>query len=252
MAQRKFAARPARPAGTRGRSGPHAAAAATTPVAPTTPVAGAAGETDATRGTDATPGRKAAPGTKAARQARVAELIARQPIRSQGDLAELLAAEGLAVTQATLSRDLEELRAIKARSADGSAAYVIPPAGAAPQTGPVAELGPTRLVRLLGDLLIGVDSSGNLAVLRTPPGAAQLLASAIDRAGLPEVVGTVAGDDTLLVVARAADGGSALAARMLSMAERPFAGADIVHRPELTVHYDPDGHGRPPPTRPSE
>lgn len=219
MAQRKYAARPA---GSRVRPARAAAAAPVTPV------------------------------TKAARQARVADLIARQPVRSQSDLAELLAAEGLAVTQATLSRDLDELRAVKARSVDGSSVYVIPSAGAASRTGPVAELGPARLARLLGDLLIGVDSSGNLAVLRTPPGAAQLLASAIDRSGLADVVGTVAGDDTLFVVARAADGGAALAQRMLTMAERPFAGADVMQRPELTVHYDPDGHGRPPPTRPSE
>jgi transcriptional regulator of arginine metabolism len=158
------------------------------------------------------------PLTKAARQARIAELIARQPVRSQGELAALLAADGVAVTQATLSRDLEELGAVKARSAGGAAVYQLPSAGPSPGAA-VSDLGPARLLRSLAELLVGVDASGNLAVLRTQPGAAQLLAAAIDRAGLPDVVGTVAGDDTLLVVARAPDGGAALAERLRRQAE---------------------------------
>jgi transcriptional regulator of arginine metabolism len=189
----------------------------------------------------------AAPLTKAARQARIADLVARQPVRSQSELAELLAADGVAVTQATLSRDLEELGAVKVRSADGVAAYHVPAEGSARSARAVAELGPARLVRMLADLLIGVDASGNLAVLRTPPGAAQLLASAIDRAGLPDVVGTVAGDDTLLLVARAADGGVALAERMRGLAEGRLDSADTVY-PPITIGYNPSGgHGPPAP-----
>jgi transcriptional regulator of arginine metabolism len=188
-----------------------------------------------------------APLTKAARLARIADLVRRQPIRSQSELAELLAADGVAVTQATLSRDLEELRAVKVRAADGLSAYVIPAEGAASPAGPVAELGTARLVRLLADLLVGVDSSGNLAVLRTPPGAAQLLASAIDRSGLPEVVGTVAGDDTLFVVSRTADGGAALAQRMRQLAEGATGPIDIVRRTELAAGYGPSAHHHPPP-----
>jgi transcriptional regulator of arginine metabolism len=166
----------------------------------------------------ARPGRTA-PLTKPARQARVVDLIAAQPVRSQAELADLLAAEGVAVTQATLSRDLEELGAVKRRSQDGGSVYEIP-ADAGGPAGRVADFGSSRLLRLLAELLVGSDHSGNLAVLRTPPGAAQLLASAIDRSGLPEVVGTVAGDDTVLVVAREPDGGAALADAFSALAER--------------------------------
>jgi transcriptional regulator of arginine metabolism len=151
--------------------------------------------------------------TKAARQGRIAALVSRQPVHSQTELAELLAAEGVAVTQGTLSRDLEELGAVKLRAREGgAAAYVIPEDGAPPPLGAAEDLPPpSRLLRLLGELLIAADASGNLAVLRTPPGAAHFLASAIDRSCLPDVVGTIAGDDTVLVVARATDGGAALA-----------------------------------------
>jgi transcriptional regulator of arginine metabolism len=136
-----------------------------------------------------------APGTKAARQERIANLIRASDIRSQTELVELLAESDIHVTQATLSRDLEELRAVKVRGA-----YMIPEDGERALR--PAEQATARLVRLLRELLTGVDHSGNLVVLRTPPGAAQFLASAIDRTGLPDIVGTIAGDDTILVVAR--------------------------------------------------
>ena len=162
------------------------------------------------------------PSSKTARHARITALIRERPVRSQGELGDLLAAEGLATTQATLSRDLEELGAVKVRGTDGSAAtYVIPEDGHAPLR--AAEQAPERLRRLLRELLTGADFSGNLVVLRTPPGAAQFLASALDRSGLPEVVGTIAGDDTILVVARQPEpeGGSVgaeLAAKLLDWA----------------------------------
>ncbi len=146
---------------------------------------------------------KAAPevaATRAGRQARIVALLSAHSVHSQTELAGLLAEEGIEATQATLSRDLEELGAVKLRGADGGAgAYVVPEDGS-----PVRGVsgGTERVTRLLGDLLVSTDSSGNLAVLRTPPGAAHYLASAIDRAALPYVVGTVAGDDTILVVAR--------------------------------------------------
>ncbi|RKR91728.1 ArgR family transcriptional regulator [Micromonospora pisi] len=148
------------------------------------------------------------PLTRTARHARIVELIREQPIRSQTELAELLATDGVQVTQATLSRDLDELGAVKVRGGDGPAVYLIPEDGKRPLRD--AEQAPARLIRLLRELLTGVDSSGNITVLRTPPGAAHYLASALDRAGLPEVVGTIAGDDTILVVARTPDGGAAL------------------------------------------
>jgi transcriptional regulator of arginine metabolism len=147
--------------------------------------------------------------TRAGRQARIVALLSAQPVRSQSELAALLAAEGIEVTQATLSRDLEELGAVKLRGADGgSGAYVVPEDGS-----PVRGVsgGTERVSKLLNDLLVSTDSSGNLAVLRTPPGAAHYLASAIDRAALPYVVGTVAGDDTILVVAREPMTGAELA-----------------------------------------
>ncbi|MGC4761209.1 arginine repressor [Micromonospora trifolii] len=159
-----------------------------------------------------------APLTRAARHARIVELIRERTIRSQTELADLLAADGVGVTQATLSRDLEELGAVKVRGGDGPAVYLIPEDGQRPLRD--AEAAPARLVRLLRELLNGVDSSGNIAVLRTPPGAAQYLASALDRAGLPEIVGTIAGDDTILVVARDAVGGAALGDKLAGWARR--------------------------------
>jgi transcriptional regulator of arginine metabolism len=156
--------------------------------------------------------------TRVARQARIVELVSRMAIRSQTELAKLLAAEGVDVTQATLSRDLDELGAVKLRGADGGApVYVIPEDGS-PVRG--VQGGTSRLARLLGELLVSADGSANLMVLRTPPGAAQFLASAIDRAALHEVVGTIAGDDTVMVIAREPISGLELADRFTTMAGR--------------------------------
>ncbi|MCW2608780.1 MAG: transcriptional regulator of arginine metabolism [Actinomycetota bacterium] len=159
------------------------------------------------------------PPTRAGRHARIVALVRAQPVHSQAELVRLLADEGLAVTQATLSRDLEELGAVKLRGPDGGpAAYVVPEEGTGPLR--VAQGPPARLVRVLEELLTGADSSGNLAVLRTPPGAAQYLASAIDRSGLPDIVGTIAGDDTILAVSRDPAGGAELAELLLRWAGR--------------------------------
>ncbi len=158
----------------------------------------------------------AQPATKVARQQRIVELVGREPVRSQTELARLLAGEGLVVTQATLSRDLDELGAVKVRTPDGGLAYAVQPEG-----GPVQE---DRLARLLEDLVTSVDESANLAVVRTPPGGAHLVASAIDRAGLPGVLGTVAGDDTVLVVCKGARGGAAVAQELLERTARAQGG----------------------------
>jgi transcriptional regulator of arginine metabolism len=150
--------------------------------------------------------------TRAARQARIVELVAQGQIHSQSDLLALLEAEGIETTQATLSRDLDELGAVKLRGADrGIPVYVIPDDGS-PVRG--IEGGTGRLTRLLGELLVSADASGNLAVLRTPPGAAHYLASALDRAALHDIVGTIAGDDTVVVVAREPLTGAQLVARL--------------------------------------
>lgn len=154
--------------------------------------------------------------TRVARQARIVQLITNRAIRSQSELATLLAAEGIETTQATLSRDLDELGAVKLRGADGGAPiYVIPEDGSPVRA---VEGGTDRLRRLLAELLVSVDASANLAVLRTPPGAAHYLASAIDRAALHDIVGTIAGDDTIVVVAREPLTGTELGGRLRALA----------------------------------
>ena len=156
--------------------------------------------------------------SRVGRQARITELVSTTTIRSQTELAKLLAAEGIEVTQATLSRDLDELGAVKLRGADsGAPVYVIPEDGS-PVRG--VQGGTSRLSRLLAELMVSADSSGNLMVLRTPPGAAQFLASAIDRAALEEVVGSIAGDDTVAVIAREPLTGKELAERFAALAQR--------------------------------
>lgn len=156
--------------------------------------------------------------SRTSRQARIVELVSTMALRSQTELARLLAAEGIEVTQATLSRDLDELGAVKLRGADsGAPVYVIPEDGS-PVRG--VQGGTSRLSRLLAELLVSVDAAGNLTVLRTPPGAAQFVASAIDRAALEEVVGSIAGDDTVAVIAREPLTGRDLAERFAALARR--------------------------------
>jgi len=120
---------------------------------------------------------------------------------------DLLAAEGMTVSQGTLSRDLLEIGAVRVRGTGGSLVYAAPESGqAASHSSQVS-----RLAKLCTEAIVSADASGNLAVLKTPPGAAQYLASAIDLSGLSAVVGTIAGDDTIMVLARATDGGQDLA-----------------------------------------
>jgi transcriptional regulator of arginine metabolism len=156
--------------------------------------------------------------TRVARQSRIVELVSNMGIRSQTELAKLLAGEGIEVTQATLSRDLDELGAVKLRGVDGGAAVYVIPEDGSPVRG--VQGGTSRLSRLLAELLISADYSANLTVLRTPPGAAQFLASAIDRAALHEVVGTIAGDDTVMAIAREPLSGKDLAERFTALAAR--------------------------------
>jgi transcriptional regulator of arginine metabolism len=210
------------------------------------------------------------PVTKTARQARIADILAREQVHSQDQLAALLRQYGLAVAQATLSRDLDELGVVRLRAADGKMVYALPgqpggpgsrpgagsgtaqaPALALPEdTAPLgggaasaaAESGASsvtpppssadqsfpadmaagaqRLARFLSELLTSAEASANLVVLRTPAGAAQFLASVIDHVAWHSILGTVAGDDTVLVIARDPAGGAALAAEFLRLAER--------------------------------
>jgi transcriptional regulator of arginine metabolism len=188
---------------------------------------------------------RVSPATKAARHAQIAGILGKhdEPVRSQEDLADRLAAVGIKVTQATLSRDLDELGAVRLRGPGGALVYALPPDPAESPAGDVdhdeafrqaaAALAgltgftagaPTAaaaaLAKVATDLLLSAEASGNLVVLRTPPGAAQLMASMIDRTAMHAVLGTVAGDDTVLVVARDPSGGDALASLLLRLAER--------------------------------
>ncbi|MFB9877335.1 arginine repressor [Planobispora siamensis] len=161
--------------------------------------------------------------TKVARQARIAELLQRRPVRSQPELAKLLAESGVEVTQATLSRDLDELGALKLRAEDGSLVYALPGEGGGRI--PLARLGggetpAARLGRLAEELLVSAEASANLVIVRTPPGAAQFLASAIDHADWESILGTVAGDDTILVISRDPTGGAVVAEALLRLADR--------------------------------
>lgn len=161
------------------------------------------------------------PATKNARHQQIVELVTHHQVRSQTELAELLAGSGVRVTQATLSRDLVELDAVKVRSASGALVYAVPAEGgdrrpAAPGETAAAA---ARLARLCGELLVSADASANLVVLRTPPGAAQFLASAFDKSEFPEILGTIAGDDTVLVIGRDPQGGDDLARRFLALAD---------------------------------
>lgn len=158
------------------------------------------------------------PATKVARHALIQKLLARYEVRSQGELLALLADHGVDATQATVSRDLEELRAHKVRGASGQRYSVPALAAGADETGDGEHLA-AKLARLLTDLLVSVRASANLVVLKTPPGAAQFLASAIDSSVLPQVLGTIAGDDTVLVITTDPHGGESVAARFLELAQ---------------------------------
>ncbi len=164
------------------------------------------------------------PLTKTARQSRIIELLGRNAVHSQSELAKLLADAGVDVTQATLSRDLVDIGAVKLRAEDGALIYAVPGEGGErirrARTGAAETFG-GRLARLAQELLVSAEASANLVIVRTPPGAAQFLASAIDHADWPAVLGTVAGDDTVLVISRDPVGGHDLAAALLALTERP-------------------------------
>ena len=130
---------------------------------------------------------------------------------SQAQVVDLLAGEGVIATQATVSRDLEELGAVKVRMPGGETVYAVPQFEERPEP---AE----HLKRIFGEWVVEVGHSGNLIVLRTPPGSAHVVASAIDRAGVPGILGTVAGDDTMIVVSSERVGGKTVARRLSALA----------------------------------
>ncbi|RCK68220.1 arginine repressor [Desertihabitans brevis] len=156
------------------------------------------------------------PITRAARHARIIELIEAGGVTSQAQLADRLAADQMAVSQGTLSRDLVEIGAVRVRTGDGLV-YRVPSEGERAIPASETETADARLARLCGEVLISAEGSANLAVLRTPPGAAQYFASAIDHAAWAQVLGTIAGDDTVMVISREPDGGPDLAAQLLGL-----------------------------------
>ena len=164
------------------------------------------------------------PLTKSARHQRIIDIVTAHPVHSQTELADLLGDHGVRVTQATLSRDLVELDAVKVRSADGALVYAVPGEGG-DRTAVAATrdsaAGRDRLARLCAELLVSAEASANIVVLRTPPGAAPFRARACDLAALGDVLGTMAGDDTVLLIGRDAAGGDALAQRFLDLANHP-------------------------------
>ena len=158
--------------------------------------------------------------TKQQRQHRITRHLETSLVSSQAHLVELLAAEGIEATQATVSRDLEELGAVKVRVPGGETAYALPEL-------PSQQVAPEdHLRRVLGEWVVEVEHSANLVVLRTPPGSAHVVASALDRSGFPGIIGTVAGDDTVVIVASEATGGADLAERL-----RAVAGLDPMSPP---------------------
>lgn len=150
--------------------------------------------------------------TKAQRQHRIAQLLERQPVTSQAQLVELLGAADVEATQATVSRDLEDMGAVKVRVPGGEMVYAVPEL---PRDRPAPD---EHLRRVLGEWVVDVAHSGPLVVVRTPPGSAHVVASALDRAGLPDILGTVAGDDTLIVIAAEHPGSASVAAHLTGLA----------------------------------
>ena len=149
---------------------------------------------------------------KPQRQHRIARLLEEQAISSQGQIVEMLASEGVVATQATVSRDLEDLGAVKVRIPGGATAYAVP------EHSKDAASPDDHLRRVMGEFVLDVAHSANLVVLRTSPGSAHVIGSALDRAGYPDVLGTVAGDDTLILVCAEPVGGANVAERLAGLA----------------------------------
>ncbi len=152
--------------------------------------------------------------TKTRRQHRIVELLGASRVERQAELVELLASEGIDATQATVSRDLDEIGAIKVRGPAGSSVYAVPELPFAHRGGDA------HLQRILGDWMVSVVASANLVVIRTPPGSAHVVGSALDRAGLDGVLGNVSGDDTVIVVTADPLGGPALTDELQALGSR--------------------------------
>lgn len=163
------------------------------------------------------------PATKTARQQLMIDLLNRNAVRSQGDLVDLLNSHGVVATPSTVSRDLVELDAVRVRNQSGALVYAVPAEGGdrTPRAAEDSVASQSRLQRLSRELVVSAVASANLVVLRTPPGAAQFLASAIDHVAQPDLLGTIAGDDTVLLICRDPKGGNEIAHRFTTLADLP-------------------------------
>lgn len=150
--------------------------------------------------------------TKTQRQHRIGELIERDVISTAAQIVARLQAEGISATQATVTRDLQELGTIKVRDEHGSRRIVM----ASESRFAPAPL--DHLRRMMGEWVVSVENSGNMVVVRTPPGCAHVVASALDRSALEGVLGSVAGDDTILVIASESRSGASLASDFRALA----------------------------------
>jgi transcriptional regulator of arginine metabolism len=159
--------------------------------------------------------------SRAARRQRIVEILRSTPVRSQTELLDLLAADGIEVTQATLSRDLVDVGAERVRVGK-SLVYAVPGEGGdrTVRAAPDDQERVSRLQSRCQELLVSADHSANLVVLRTPPGAANFLASALDHTALDGVLGTIAGDDTIMVITSSAARSRDLVERLMSYARR--------------------------------
>lgn len=159
--------------------------------------------------------------TRTARQQRIIEILGQQAIRSQPQLLDLLADDGIEVTQATLSRDLVEIGAEKVRVGK-TLVYAVPGEGGDRTVRPAldAEEISQRLAQRCQELLVSAEPTANLVVLRTPPGAANFLASAIDHGGVPQVLGTIAGDDTIMVITTGTQASRTVADLLMGMTRK--------------------------------
>ena len=146
---------------------------------------------------------------KAKRQALIREIVEAQTIQTQEELADALREHGMVVTQATVSRDIREMHLLKVLADDGSYRYATMEKG---DTG-VSD----RLIRMLADSVVEMNYANNLIVIRTLPGSAHVAAEAVDNLKWPEVLGTIAGDNTILVIVRANDEVEAVIKRFRSI-----------------------------------
>ncbi len=151
--------------------------------------------------------------TRQRRQKLIADLIRREPVGSQEEVTARLAEHGLTVTQATVSRDLDQMGAVKVKRG-GVLRYSLPD-----EIGD-SDWAAARLQRIMSDWVQSVEAAGNMIVMKTPPGSAHLVGLALDQAKLPEIAGTVCGDDTIFLVVRNDADPAATAAKFRSLSGR--------------------------------